>query len=169
MTFPTMGKFPLQAGLVVTHGSQWTPEPSTMDHKETWSGSHKHSGEHQPATPMLQQSPHHPEMSMNVNWDGLGTSTKQNVFIWEQEKWNVLTENIKMKHFLVSSNTSVYAINSQCHEGLSTWMEDAVSSPAPLVLSWMVFIGWIALPPNIQAPQRAPHLSLRGRLQFSWP
>lgn len=72
-TFPAMGKFPFQPGLVRTHGSQWTPEPSTRDHKETWSGTCSHSGEHWPATPKLQCSPNHLEMYMDFTWDRLGS------------------------------------------------------------------------------------------------
>lgn len=64
--FPAMGKFPLQAGLMLTHRRQWTPEPNTTDYKEIWSCIHIHivniTGEHRPATHKLQHSPHHLEM-----------------------------------------------------------------------------------------------------------
>jgi len=63
---PGRTKFPFIASLVVTYGSQWTPGPSTRDHKKIWSGIHNHSGEHQPATAKLQHSPPHVEMYMNV-------------------------------------------------------------------------------------------------------
>lgn len=108
-------KSPLWDVLVVTHRSQLTPGPSTRP--GTWN----HSGEHQPATSMLQHSVYHPEMQVNVNSGGLGSSANQNVFVWEQEQWNTFTESIKIKRFLISSNTCVEAMNFQYHEILPVW------------------------------------------------
>lgn len=168
MTFPTMGKFPYKQVL------WWPTGAKGPQSRAQWTT--RKLGQ-VPISTVVNISLQHPCYSslhiiQRCPWmltEMFGHFNKSECFHLGTGKVKCADWKHQNKHFLVSGNTSVYAINSQCHEGLSTWMEDAVSSPAPLVLSWMVFIGWIALLPNILAPQRASHLSLRGRLQFSWP